>query len=205
MDMPPLAFMCNYSDRATEIVTGNSVEFMQSFEKSITRAVGAEGGFSSEKAKATVGASFRNVNSQSRKSSFNAREEGSSKQMSISAVATLYSYALREGEEPTFLSQEFKEGLAEVKDVPSAVKFIGFFGTHYLKKAEMGARFQENIYFEESATEQERKEAWEQANGNVFSVSGSGSKTGEESAKGKNDAVTVNGGANAGLESGTGE
>ena len=79
--------------------------------------------------------------------------------MTVSAIATLYTFASKEGTEKTFLSEDFKADLAKVNSNETAFKFIRIYGSHYLKRAKMGARYQENIYFSETASSEEMSEA----------------------------------------------
>ena len=174
MDIPPLAYQCVFSDRASELTYGNSVEFMQESQKSVSYegAASAEydGLFS-----ASVEASFSNSNSSARSSSQTARTEGRTQQMQTSAIATLYTFAVKEGEEEKYLSEDFKKDLTTVKDWASAHKFVSTYGTHYMRKAKMGARFQENIYFTETASSDDVASAKSSANANSFAASASGS------------------------------
>lgn len=57
----------------------------------------------------------------------------------------------------------------------SAYECIGTYGSNYMRKAKMGARFQENIYFDENAAEKDVSTATSKANANSFSGSVSGS------------------------------
>lgn len=91
--------------------------------------------------------------------------------MQTSALATLYTFALRKGEETKYLSEDFKADLAKVNSYESAYDFFSLYGTHYLAKAKMGARFQENIYFSEKATEVDMQSTMNEANSNSFSGS----------------------------------
>lgn len=120
MDIPPLSYMCIYSDRASEIVTGNSSEFMQAYSSSISK----ESEYSAEAGgygvSASVAVSMSSANSSARQSSSAARSEGKTSQMSTSAIATLYTFALKAGTEQTFLSEDFKSDLASVKDEETA-------------------------------------------------------------------------------------
>lgn len=159
MDIPPLAYMCIYSDRASEIVTGDSTEFMQAYSNSVSHDASGSvsGGYGG--ASVSVEASYAAANSSARQSSSTARSNGMNKQMSTSAIATLYTFALKSGTEQSYLSEDFKSDLQSVTDEASAFQFIKTYGSHYLKKAKMGARFQENIYFSEDATESEMTKA----------------------------------------------
>lgn len=76
MDIPPLSYQCIYSDRASEITYGNTMQFMEASQKSVSYEAsasvsGAVGAFS-----ASVSASYSNSNSSARTSSQSAREEG---------------------------------------------------------------------------------------------------------------------------------
>ena len=93
--------------------------------------------------------------------------------MTTSAIATLYTFALRQGTEQSFLSDDFTKDLHNIRDNRQAFEFIRVYGSHYLNRAKMGARFQENIYFSEEATAQEMSSAKEQANSNAFGVEAS--------------------------------
>jgi len=72
---------------------------MEAYEKSISHQVSAsaEGGFLG--ASFSVEASYKNANSSARQSSKEAMSEGNERQMSISAIATLYTFALKKGQE----------------------------------------------------------------------------------------------------------
>ena len=125
---------------------------MEAYSQSISKEMSASasgGGFG---VSASIEASYSCANSSAMQSSHSAKSEGKTKQMSTSAIATLYTFALREGEEQEFLAENFKADLASVVDQKSAFKFIKLYGSHYLSRAKMGARFQENIYFSEEAT-----------------------------------------------------
>jgi MAC/Perforin domain len=67
--------------------------------------------------------------------------QGKTKQMQTSALATLYTFALRTGEEQKMFSENFKSELLKVRSLTDAHRFIGLYGTHYMKKAKMGARY----------------------------------------------------------------
>lgn len=60
----------------------------------------------------------------------------------------------------------------------SAFEFIRIYGSHYLKRAKMGARYQENIFFSSSATETEMAAAKSAANSSSFGASASVSYSG---------------------------
>lgn len=125
---------------------------MEAYEKSVSHSASASasGGFAG--ASFSVEASYRNANSSARQSSQTARSEGKERQMSVSAIATLYTFALKKGKEQSFLSKDFEDDLKKLKGWDTYVEFIATYGTHYLTKAKMGSRFQENIYFSSSAT-----------------------------------------------------
>jgi len=99
MDIPPLSYQCHYSDRASEVTIGSSSEFMEAYESSVSHeaAASVSGGFLG--ASFSVEASYKNANSSARESSQAARAEGKERQMTTSAIATLYTYALTEGDE----------------------------------------------------------------------------------------------------------
>lgn len=95
--------------------------------------------------------------------------------MQTNAIASLYTFALRKGHEQDYLSDAFREGLEGITSWHETYEFIQTYGSHYIAKARMGARFQENIYFDENASETEMSSAKEAANESAFSVSASGS------------------------------
>lgn len=95
--------------------------------------------------------------------------------MQTSALASLYTFALRKGQEKEFLSEDFKADLEGINNWPTTYEFLSLYGTHYLKKAKMGARYQENIYFSEKASEEEIQSSSNEANSNSFSASASAS------------------------------
>lgn len=72
--------------------------------------------------------------------------------MQASAIASLYTYETDAMMAQMYLSKEFQEGLQTIKSWHETFGFIQSFGTHFLVKATMGARFQENIYFNEEVT-----------------------------------------------------
>lgn len=115
MDIPPLAFQCDSLDRASNPIKGNTVEFIKESEKSCAFD-GKVFHETDEDFAATIEASFTNSNSSARTSSEAARDRGSDKQIQTSAIATLYTFAVREGDEESYLSDDFKEDLLKVKD-----------------------------------------------------------------------------------------
>ena len=75
MDIPPLSYMCIYSDRASKIVMGDSTEFMEAYSSSVSKESshsGSAGGFGAE---ASVEVSYSSSNSSARQSSHAARNE----------------------------------------------------------------------------------------------------------------------------------
>lgn len=80
MDIPLLSYQCIYSDRATEVTYGNSVEFMEASEDSISHNASASASYS-RAFSASVSASYSNSNSSARNSSKAAREEGKNRQV----------------------------------------------------------------------------------------------------------------------------
>jgi len=125
---------------------------MAAYSSSVSKETSAgvsAGGYGVE---ASVSASFSSANSSARQSSGSARKESKTKQMTTSAIASLYTFALRQGTEQTFLSEDFTKDLQKIRNNQQAFEFIRIYGSHYLKRAKMGARFQENIYFSEEAT-----------------------------------------------------
>lgn len=99
IDLPPLAYMCDFSDRASEIVRGNSSEFMEEFQESISHESSVKAGFLSDAFSFGTQNSYKTVHSSAMQSSFQAMQEGKTHQMVSSAIATLYTYALRDGVE----------------------------------------------------------------------------------------------------------
>lgn len=77
MDVPPLAYQCYFSDRATEVKIGSSTEFMENYEKSVAHSASASASGGLFGASFSVEAAYRNSNSSARQSSQKAREEGS--------------------------------------------------------------------------------------------------------------------------------
>lgn len=179
MDIPPMSYQCIFSDRASEVSYGNSVEFMKATDSSVTHEGSVSGGYSGSFS-VSVEASYRNARSSSMAASRAQREEGNDRQMQTSAIATLYTYAIRTGEEKEFLSEEFLKDLAAIDDWPSTFEFFKNYGTHYMKRAKMGARYQENISFNSKATEEEISEAKSRARNDAFSASVSGGGWGFE-------------------------
>lgn len=100
---------------------------------------------------------------------------GNERQMSTSAIATLYTFAIKEGSEKSFLSKDFEDDIKKLYAWDSYVKFVSTYGTHYLRTAKMGARFQENVYFSSESTSEEIAVARSEANSDSISASVSGS------------------------------
>jgi len=120
MDIPPLAYQCVFTDRASEVTYGNSVEFMQESQKSVAYEGSVAASYNGIFFSASVEASFSFSNSSARSSSQAASNEGKAQQMQISAIATLYTFAVKEGDEEKYLSEDFKKDLLTVKDWESA-------------------------------------------------------------------------------------
>lgn len=171
VDMPPLSYMCEFSERASEVVMGDSTEFMEAQQKSISKGGGLNAGIQSEKFSFGASTSFQNSNSSAREASRSAKNNSMEKQIYTSAIATLYTYALREGKEYEFLNEEFKNDIKKVRSKKEVYWFFSLYGTHYLKRAKMGARFQENIYLSNLATESEVKDIRNEANKDSFTMS----------------------------------
>lgn len=93
------------------------------------------------------------------------------RQVQTSAIATLYTFAIREGEEASYLSADFRADLEKVQSMAATHKFLATYGTHFMKKAKMGARYQENIYFDESASAEEIASTVSETNANSFKTS----------------------------------
>lgn len=126
--------------------------------------------------------------------------------MQTSAIATLYNFSIREGEEEKYFSKEFQKDLLKVKDLTSAHKFASTYGTHYLKKAKMGARFQENIYFPLLATSSEISKAQSSANTNAFGGSETSvAASSENSSNTGSKSISVGGARQYGLVDALGE
>lgn len=179
MNLPPLAYQCNFSERSSEIVRGSTTEFMKALDSQTTVEGEASISVPVKVVNISAGANFKTVNSSARESSFNASSEGSTQQITTSAIATLYSYALSKGQMKHFFSQDFQADLSILKDLPSAMRFIRLYGTHFIKRADMGARYQENIYISSETTEREKKQIKRKAD-----EDGVGLKVGVESSDG---------------------
>lgn len=141
MDIPPLSYQCVFSERASEVTFGNSVEFMEASAKSVAYDGAFEVATEGLAVEASVAAAYSNSNSSARSASKAAREQGMTRQMQTSAIATLYTFAIRKGEETMYLSEDFVNDVQKVENLEDAHEFIGTYGSHYMKKAKMGARY----------------------------------------------------------------
>jgi len=100
------------------------------------------------------------------------------------------------------LSKDFEDDIKALTNWNSYVELIGTYGTHYLKTAKMGARFQENIYFSSEATSEEISSAKSKANSNSISAGLSGGGYGVEvSASYTRDAASSSSSSKASSES----
>lgn len=95
LEIPPLSYMCEFSNRASEVVTGSSTDYLEAFDKAVSKAADAKVSVPIKKIKVNVGGSFRNANSSSRQASERALQEGNSQQIINTAVATLFTYKFR--------------------------------------------------------------------------------------------------------------
>lgn len=184
------------------MVTGSTTDFMTAYDKSISHAISGKAYYGNEKSEGKIEASYRNVNSSAMNSSINARKDGNVQQMVISAEAKLYSYELSSGKIGDFLSEEFKKALEEVKDKKSAIKLISLFGTHYLTQADMGARYQENVFFTSEATSQEVALGQKRASGTSLGFSAEIKKKKEEDAEEEEEEKLNGAEAGFGMEDG---
>jgi hypothetical protein len=75
-------------------------------------------------------------------------------------------------------SKAFKEEASKVKDPKSVYAFIQDFGTHYVKLAKMGSRFEQSYYFSETTSEEEVSSAQQSASEDSMDYSASGSVSG---------------------------
>lgn len=93
-------------------------------------------------------------NSKSVEESTERRREGSLKQISNSAIASLFTYAMQPEAAQASLSDDFKKAVNKLTGEAGAFAFVQKYGTHYIEKAKMGARFEQNMYFSIEATEE---------------------------------------------------
>jgi hypothetical protein len=70
-------------------------------------------------------------------------------------------------------SKQFIELADKVKDEKTAFEFVKMFGSHYVSRAKMGARFEENYYFSEEASSSEITKARSKASEDSMSFSAS--------------------------------
>jgi len=78
--------------------------------------------------------------------------------MSLSALASLYTYKLKHQKMLEVFSPLLEQDLSKIATDRDAFYFIKMYGTHYVESAKMGARFQENIYFSEETSSDEIKQ-----------------------------------------------
>jgi len=88
----------------------------------------------------------------------------------VSAVASLYSYALNDERRKSAFAPEFLESLANVNSKELAFKFIDRYGTHYVSQATMGAKFEETIRFADSMSNEEINKVQQDLSNNSFGI-----------------------------------